>query len=274
MGIAVSTSVSNNVLDAVNETMQTARNTCTADCNQSISGAQIVLNNTTAGNIQFTQRCTADASCYMNNALDQAVEVYQKGATGAAAAPSLFPGIQINTSVANNTQNIRTQLKQVLENICDGNVEQNISDPLIYATDSTVGNIGFLQEGNAYASCIMENTGRLKLQMKQEGTSTANTGAAASGIGAIIGLIIVVVVIIVIVGIIRKNQGEKPPTDGEGMPAAGSTVPGPGGKPVIPLNSSTTSRVVSRPAVTASRPAVPARPASRPSLRSIIPRKK
>lgn len=274
MGLAFSTSISTNVLNAVNETVQTAKNTCSADCNQTISGAQIVLNNTTAGNIQFTQKCTADASCYMNNALDQAVDVYQKGVAETGAAPSLFPGIQINTTVSTNVQNIRDQLKQTLENICDGKVDQNIEDPLIYATDSTVGNIGFLQEGNAFASCVMENTGRLKLQMKQEGDATAKAGAAATGIGGIIGIILVVVVIIIIVGIIRKNQTEAPATGPDGKPIVKSVVPtavplvpGPGGKPVIPVAATTTSRVVARPVVpfrppvkgAVARPIIPAR---------------
>lgn len=264
MGLAISTSVSTNVLNAVNETVQTAKNTCSADCNQTISGAQIVLNNTTAGNIQFTQKCTADASCYMNNALDQAVDVYQKAAADTKAAPSLFPGIQINTSVSTNIQNIRDQLKQTLENICDGNVDQNIIDPLIYATDSTVGNIGFLQEGNAFASCVMENTGRLKLQMKQEGDATAKTGAAATGIGGIIGLIIVVVIIVVVIGIIRKRQTDAAAVGPDGKPLGPGglpAVPGPAGRPVVPVASSTTSRIVARPAGARPLPTIPTKTA-------------
>lgn len=283
MGLAISTSVSNNVLNSVNDTMQKAKNDCTADCNQTISGATIVLNNTTAGNIQFTQKCTANASCYMSNALEQIVDVYQKGKAEAGAAPSLFPGIQINTSVANNTENIRTELKQVLENICDGSVDQNIIDPLIYATDSTVGNIGFLQEGNAFASCVMENTGRLKLQIKQEGEATAKTGRATTGIGGIIGLIIVVVIIIVVIGIIRKKQTDGAATDAAGkpiVPAGTPVVAGPDGGPVIPVSSSTTSRIVARPAGARPLPTLPTRPAagravSRPAAaRPIIPRRR
>lgn len=277
MGIAISTSVATNILNQDNITMQTAKNACNADCSQSINGPVIVLNNSTVGNIQFTQKCTANASCYMNNALDQIVDAAQKGNAGTGAAPtSFFPGIQINTSVSTNVQNFRTEAQQVLENICQGKVDQNINDPIIYATDSTVGNIGFLQEGNAFATCVMENTARMKLNLTQEGSATAKTGGAASIIGGIIGLIIVVVIIIVVVGMIRKKQMDTPAVGPDGKPLGPNgkplpVVPGPNGKPVIPIASTTTSRVVARPVVPA-RPAVRTTTTTTSSSRPVVAR--
>lgn len=70
MGAAVSTTVADAVQTAVNRTYQSANNECTATCNQLISGNVIVLDNSKAGDITFTQRCTGDASCYMKNALE------------------------------------------------------------------------------------------------------------------------------------------------------------------------------------------------------------
>jgi hypothetical protein len=267
MGLAISTSVATNIITATNNTMQTAKNTCNADCNQSINGPIIVLNNSTVGNIQFTQKCTANASCYMKNALDQIVTAAQKADSGTAAAPSLFPGIQINTSVSTNVESFRNEVQQVLENICQGKVDQNINNPIIYATDSTAQNIGFLQEGNAFASCVMENSARIQLNLQQEGTATAKTGAATSLLGGIIGIIIVVVIIIIVAGMIKKKQtdsaavgpdGKPLGPDGKPLPGGLPPVIGPNGKPVVPISSSTTSRVVARPAVP-TRPAVATR---------------
>lgn len=213
MGAAVSTSVATSVQTAVNTTYQSARNDCSANCNQLISGNVIVLDNTKAGNITFTQRCSADASCYMKNAVDQVVEAFQKSNVEAGAAPALFPGIQVNTSVSSNRQDIVNDLTQIMENLCTANVNQAIRDNIVYATDSTVQNIGFLQEGNASASCVMENAARLKLQMRQEGDTTAKTGSAASLISAIIGLIILIIIIIAVIAAVRKATKDKQQAD-------------------------------------------------------------
>jgi hypothetical protein len=219
MGTAVSTSNSSVIQTAVNRTFQTASNACTATCNQLISGNVIVLDNSTAGDITFTQRCTADASCYMTNALEQAVTTFQGAKAEAGASPAMFPGIQLNVSQASTQTDITNELTQIMENLCTADVNQTVQDNIIYATDSTVGNIGFLQEGNASARCVMENSGRLQLQMRQEGDATAKAGGAASIIGAIIALVIVVVIVIFVMGKLKKNTSEQagePGADGKG----------------------------------------------------------
>ena len=209
MGAAYSESISNVKQRAVNETYQRAENSCTAECNQIQSGTTIVLDNTTAGDITFTQRCTADASCYMTNALEASVVTFQKADAISEAAPSLFPGFQINKTKATTDTEIQNQMTQIMNNLCEGSVNQVQEEQVIYATDSTVGNIGFTQEGNAFARCVMENSGRLELQMRQEGSATALSGAAASGLGGLIALVIIVVVVIIILKNMKKKEGEE-----------------------------------------------------------------
>lgn len=213
MGAAVSTSVAKVTQSAVNQTYQRAQNSCTADCNQTISGNVIVLDGSTAGDVNFTQRCEADASCYMSNALDQLVQTFQAAKAEAGASPALYPGIQINTSVATTDTDIRNEMTQIMENICKGKVDQNITENVVYATDSTLGNIGFVQEGNAYARCVMENSGRLQLQMRQEGDATAKSGGAVSNIAAIIALVIILLVLFVIIRAVLKKT--KPQDEGQ-----------------------------------------------------------
>lgn len=206
MGAALSVSDASNIQTAVNQTYQSAKNTCTADCNQTISGNVIVLDNSKAGNITFTQKCTADASCYMNNAIEQAVTTFQGANVAADASPALFPGIQVNVSKSSNQQDIKNALTQVLENICQSTVNQAATNNIVYATDSTLGNIGFVQDGNAKADCIMENTARMTLQMKQQGDATAKAGGGISIGAGIVGLIILVVIIIVVAGALKRNS--------------------------------------------------------------------
>lgn len=225
MGQSFSLSTADVVQTAVNTTYQNARNECSATCNQNISGNVIVLDNTTAGDIQFTQRCEADASCYMNNSLDALVQAFQAAEADADAKPSMFPGLQVNVSKSSTTTDIRNEMTQIMENICKGKVEQNITDNVVYATDSTLGNIGYLQEGNAYARCVMENTGRLKLQMQQKGNATSRAG----GTNAIIAAIVAVVIIIILIGVgsrlLKKNSSEQKTGEGadSGQPPPGTS---------------------------------------------------
>ena len=212
MGIAASASVSTVVQRAVTTTYQRAQNLCTANCSQLISGNVIVLDNTTAGDITFTQRCEADASCYMENSLDALVEAFQEAETVADAKPAFFPGIQVNVSVASTVQEINNELTQIMENLCTADVDQNLQENIVYATDSDVGNIGFLQEGNASASCVMENVGRLTAQMRQDGSATAASGGSYAGIiGAVITVVIIIVIIYAIVQFNKNKSTKKDP---------------------------------------------------------------
>lgn len=213
MGMSISTTVTNQTQNILNTTYQSASNSCTANCVNIQQGQVIVLNNTTAGNITFTQQCTADASCYMTNSLDAAVANYQKLTTEAGASPAFFPGLQINTTVASTTQDITNQLTQVMNNLCNGAVSDAQIGQIIYATDSTLQNISFVQSGNARADCVMENTARLQLQNQQVGDLTATSGKNNSLISAIIAAVVIIVIIIVIAGVLKKNTSEKPKTD-------------------------------------------------------------
>jgi hypothetical protein len=211
MGAALTTSTASVEQNLINNTYISASNTCTADCNQTISGNTIVLTNSKAGNVTFTQLCTADASCYMSNAVDEAVSEYQKAASVSQSTPPMFPiGFQISTSNSSSKNDITNNITQMLNNICQADVHQTIQDNIIYATDSTLGNIGFVQQGNANATCVMENSARLQLQVQQIGDATAKSGSTISLIAIIIAVIIVVIIITIFSRMSKKNTTETP----------------------------------------------------------------
>lgn len=216
MGIAVSTDVATAVNTSRSTTFQQAQNTCTASCNQIQQGTTIILSNTTTGNITFDQQCTANANCYMTNAVDQAVVEFQKAQASGTASPALFPGIQINTSVSTTVNDLTNDFTQILNNICTADINQVNYGTMIYATNSKTGDISFTQNGNATADCIMENTARLKLQMQQQGDATASAGSTIAGLAsAIIGVIIVVVIIVAVVSIVRGTITKNEPKPGQ-----------------------------------------------------------
>ena len=219
MGAALSVSNATVINDAVNKTFQTSSNACAADCNQAISGVDIILNNSQVGNITFTQKCTADASCMMTNAVEQVVNAYQLAVAKAESVAPLLPiGIQVNLSSSSTENQIRNELTQVLENRCNATVNQNIGDILIYATNSTTGDIGYLQEGNANARCVMDNAARMQLTMSQKGEATATSGSA---FGGLIGAIIALAIIVMVIGAIAKANKDKKANDAEAGGAQG-----------------------------------------------------
>lgn len=219
MGASLTRSKTEVINDVVNQTYQEARNECNADCNQIISGNTIILDGSTAGDVNFTQRCEANANCYMDNALEQLVENIQLGTAEADATAPLLPfGFSITEAEARVENKIRNEMVQVLTNICQADVTQKITDNIVFATDSTLGNIGFTQEGSATAECVMKNAARMKAANRQEGRATASAGNL---FGGLIGIIMLVVVIVIVIGIIRgakKKGGEE-----EGAPGATGT---------------------------------------------------
>jgi hypothetical protein len=210
MGIAVSTDVSTVVNTQKATTFQQAQNTCTASCNQIQQGTTIILSNTTTGNITFDQQCTANANCYMTNAVDQAVTQFQEAQASGTASPALFPGIQINTSVSTTVNDLQNDFTQILNNICSADINQVNYGTMIYATNSKTGDISFTQNGNATADCVMENSARIQLQMQQKGTATAAAGSTIAGLAsAIIAAVIIVVIIVAVISIVRGTMSQK-----------------------------------------------------------------
>jgi len=202
MGASLSTSSADVVNNAIATTYQSSTNDCNAVCQDIISGVDIILNNTTTGNITFDQTCTADAGCSMQNAIDSTVSALQLATANATASSPILPiGFQVTVTKSSTTNDINTALTQELTNLCHADTSLTTTDVLIYATNSKTGDIGFLQNGDAHADCVMSNTAKINLSLEQKGTATATSGL---DLGALVGLIMVVVIIIIVVGVIMK----------------------------------------------------------------------
>jgi hypothetical protein len=224
MGAALSVSNATAINKINTETVQIAENSCTATCQNLISGISVILVGSTTGNITFDQSCEADASCMMSNALEQAVEAYQLAEAKADAQLPILPiGFQAAFANALTTNDVNASMKQVLENHCNANVDNTIQDVLIFATNSKTGDIAFTQSGNASARCVMDNAGKMKLSIRQTGKASATSGSV---FGGLIGLIIIVIVIIMITTAIKKKTGGQCP-DGQ-PPGQNGQCPPPG----------------------------------------------
>lgn len=191
---------------SVNDVYQKSDQICSASCTNIQSGNVIFIDGTTTGDIQFVQECEANAGCMMNNAVDSVMELLQDAKQKGELQASIFPNfgsISLNLS----DQEIRTQVEQALNTVCSANIENQQTDNMIYARNSTTGDIGFRQNGNARANCVMTNSATARLNLQQKGDQQSTIGGI--GFGGILGLAIVLIIIFAILGALgaRKKGG-------------------------------------------------------------------
>jgi hypothetical protein len=196
MGTALSTSV-NSTVNEINQTFnQSLNETCLSTCVNIQNGNTVILDGTTvSGDIVFTQKCTANAECAMNAALNQLSTAVQTVSQDSEASPSLFPGLQINTSVNSTYNDIKNDVTQQITALCQSSSNQTQSDNLVYAKDSEVGgNIAFQQEGQSVANCIITNSLKATSNVQQKSDQTASAG------GSNLSTIIMIILAIAIIG--------------------------------------------------------------------------
>lgn len=176
---------------------------CEATCEQVQSGNTVFLDGSTTGNITFNQTCAANAQCAINNEIDNLITLTQGLLQGNTTSASLFPNFgSVNSN--NASQSISNQVKNIISNSCTANVDQVQANNLVYARNSTTGDIAFTQNGNANANCIMNNIARAKVNLNQEASQSNTVGLA---FGGIIGLIILIIIVVVIISALRKGGG-------------------------------------------------------------------
>lgn len=178
----------------------------------------IFLDGSTTGNIEFIQECTANAGCMMNNAVESVLEALQEAKQSNKTEASMFPN-WLSVNLNSTDQEVRNQVEQILNSTCTADIEQQQTDNMVYAKNSTTGNISFRQNGNARANCVMTNSAVARANIQQKGDQS-NT-ISAFGLGGILGLIILVVIIVVIIGAVRGKKPGEPVAGGQGGQQSG-----------------------------------------------------
>jgi len=203
--------------EQLNETYQEANQSCVASCSNVQSGNTIFLDGSTTGNITFDQTCTANASCSISTTLDNLVTQLQAADQSNANTSTLFGGLNAMSIATNiSVQDTKNQIKQIMNTICNANVDNLQSNNMIYARNSTTGNIAFTQNGNAQADCIMKNIAIAKADQTQKATQSNAITAGGMGIFIVIAMIIIVLALI--------SSRKKNPEQGQQPTQASSTV--------------------------------------------------
>ena len=187
----------------VNEFYQRSEVICTAECENILSGNTIFLDGTTSGDIIFKQRCSAESTCMMRNAVDVIMELVQEFQQNNQTEAGLFPNFaSVNLNLSD--QEIRNEVEQILNTVCTADIQNIQNDNMVYARNSSTGDIIFEQEGNAQANCIMANVASADLNLRQTGDQQNSIRSA--GLGGINGLVIVAIIIALIIGAVGRAK--------------------------------------------------------------------
>lgn len=196
MGNLLSAQVNENRQKTLNEVYQTSDQTCQATCVNIQSGNTVFLDGTVAGDITFTQSCEVEASCMMENTIEQVLESLQDAKQANATEASMFGGgFNIGTVNLNlSDQEIENQVRQALNTVCRADINNLQENNMVYARNSVTGDITFEQSGNATADCYMANMAIAKANLSQANDQSNTTSATLGGFGAIIFIIIALAV--------------------------------------------------------------------------------
>lgn len=205
MGLGLSVSANADIQSQKNTIMQQVENQCQAVCNQVNSGTIIFLDGSNTGDINFNQTCTVDATCTIDTTLEIITFETQKSIQNGESSPSWFPGIQFNATVNTTKEDIRNDYSQVISTVCGADVEQELNDTVVYAVNSTTGNINFTQDANSVAACVVNNSAKASLTLTQDSQQTATAGGTSFGV--IIAVVIIIIVIIVVLAVVFRKKG-------------------------------------------------------------------
>lgn len=199
---------SNNVNTALieqeitNNLLQDVNIKCQANCENISSGNVYTFVGGTFGSIEFTQRCEAEANCVITNTQDLAVEsivesVIRQEALSSGLAGRIYAG---NTNLTDIKQDIRNNIQQLTDIQCNSDVSNISTGNVFYLQDVTATKFAVTQEGNAAASCAIENLA--KLSVINRAKADVDQKAVDRGFDPFGFIALIVIAIIVVLGII------------------------------------------------------------------------
>src|ERR1019366_7663321 len=216
---AVSSTYQQSTQNILNSITQSSSAACSANCQQIQTGNTIFLSGSTVGNITFDQQCTVNAQCQITQSIESAANAVSQAQIQGTAKPGFFLGlVQVNTNLQISKQDITNAITQTMDSTCSNGATQIQSNNLIYAQNSTTGNIGFTQSSDVISQCVLSNLAK----GTASATATTDLSAQAGGFGAlglssILIIIVIIIIIIVVVVVVNKNKKKK----GEGGAAGG-----------------------------------------------------
>lgn len=110
MGSNVSTALSNYATN-IKQVQETSCN-ASAGCRNVVEGIDVTFDSCPGAQTNIEQTCTANATCSIDNVAEAAAKTLQEQKLDQATASTLFPQLNLSTSVTQNTNNISAYLQQ------------------------------------------------------------------------------------------------------------------------------------------------------------------
>lgn len=227
MGQSISvanTSVTQNSLFDIYNSSET---NCVSFTNNTLKNLNFVVTSSTIpGGITVDQTGSANASCIIDNQIEnvsqQIFENLQTSQAEPGKAGLLGLGIAVQVSNATTVQDIEAAIKTSINNLCSAQTTNLGENYNFIITSSEVGEINVTQNGSAQADCVVTNLAKINAQSKAINETTAAAGGDRGLIATIITVIIIITILTLIVGFASKLF-KKPAT----VPAAGACLPYP-----------------------------------------------
>ncbi len=202
--------------EITNNLLQDVNIKCQATCENISSGNVYTFVGGTFGSIEFTQRCEADANCVITNTQDLAVEsivdsVIRQEALSSGLAGRIYAG---NTNLTDIKQDIRNNIQQLTDIQCNSDVSNISTGNVFYLQDVTATKFAVTQEGNAAASCAIENLAKLSVINRAKADidqKAVDKGFDPFGFIALIVIAVIVVIGIILFFVLKPKGGPKSP---------------------------------------------------------------
>jgi preprotein translocase subunit YajC len=180
---------------------------CAANCTQVQTGNTVFLSGSQTGTITFDQQCTVNAQCQITQSIEAAADAISTAQQQASAKPAFFIGlVQVSTDVQISKQDIVNAINQTMDATCNNGATQIQSNNLIYAQNSTTGNIGFNQNTDVTSNCVLSNLAKGTAAATTKSDLAAQAGGIGGILGALIGVVIIVIIGIIVFIYIKKQQ--------------------------------------------------------------------
>ena len=177
MGNNINVAINKSKQTAINKTFQSSNSVCQAQCNNTNENINWTIIDSTVGQINAGQSCTANATCTLRTELKdltkQAVFNAQQ-ATAKTKGPCIGPWC-VNVSNNQSQQLIENATTQVITNTCNATSDNLNEDINILIVDSKVAGFDLSQKGQATASCAISNTATNKTDQSATNQQTATS---------------------------------------------------------------------------------------------------
>ncbi len=215
MGIAdflnfnISEQSATKALSVSNDILQAAKLKCTVSCSNISSGNTVIIQDSTVGDLDFSQTCSITGSkCLMKAHFDSNLEsiltdLSEQGSGSANGFGFNVGNLNINDQNLDVSLHVKNQMTQMIDSMCEVSNTNITENHFLFINRSTVGNVTFAQTGSVTNSdCIMDITA--KSVVKTEETTKSKQGIGSGGLAGIIGLIAMVILVIMLAIVFAK----------------------------------------------------------------------